>query len=84
MTIWFQLVWGLCACGQHTGFPGGLSSKQTACDAEDAGDLGSVPGSGRFPGGRHGNPLQYFYLEYPMEEGPGGLQSTGLQTVEHE
>ena len=23
MTIWFQLVWGLCACGQHTGFPGG-------------------------------------------------------------
>ena len=27
------------------------------------GDLGSIPGSGRFPGGRHGNPLQHFCLE---------------------
>ena len=31
----------------------------------DAGDLGSVPGLGRSPGGGHGNPLQYSCLENP-------------------
>ena len=30
---------------------------------------GLIPGSGRFPGGGHGNPLQYFCLENPMERG---------------
>ena len=41
----------------HTlGFPGGSDSKEFACNA---GDLGSVPRSGRFPGERNGNPLQY-------------------------
>ena len=34
-----------------------------------AGDLGSVPGLGRFPGGRHGNPLQYSCLENPVDRG---------------
>ena len=33
------------------------------------GDSGSIPGSGRFPGGGHGNPLQYSYLENPMDRG---------------
>ena len=33
------------------------------------GDLGSIPGSGRFPGGGHGNPLQYCCLEKPMDRG---------------
>ena len=35
----------------------------------------SIPGSGRSPGGQHGNPLQYSCLENPMdrEEEPGGL-----------
>ena len=32
-------------------------------------DLGSVPGSGRSPGGGHGNPLQYSCLENPMDRG---------------
>ena len=58
--------------------------KSLLANAGDLQDVSSIPGSGRFPGRRHGNPFQYFYLEYPMEEGPGGLQSTGLQTVEHE
>ena len=39
------------------------------------GDLGSIPGLGRSPGGEHGNPLQYSCLENPMEEESGGLQS---------
>ena len=32
-------------------------------------DVGSIPGSGRFPGGGHGNPLQYSGLENPMDRG---------------
>ena len=35
----------------------------------DAGDWGSIPGLGRFPGGGHGNPLEYSCLENPMDRG---------------
>ena len=59
------------------GFPGGSEVKASACNA---GDLGSIPGSGRSPGEGNGNPLQYSCLENPMEE-PGGLQSMGSQRV---
>ena len=41
-------------------------------------DLGSIPGSGRFPGGGHGNPLQYSCLENPMD---GGLWQATVQRV---
>ena len=44
------------------GFPGGSEGKESACNP---GDLGSVPGLGRFPGGGHGNPFQYFCLVNP-------------------
>ena len=44
--------------------------------------MGSIPGSGRSPRGGHGNPLQYSFLENPMEE-PGWLQSVGLQRIWH-
>ena len=37
--------------------------------AANAGDTGSIPGSGRFPGGGQGNPLQYSCLENPMDRG---------------
>ena len=47
----------------------------------NAGDLGSIPGSGRSPGDGNGNPLQYSCLENPMEEEPGGLHPMGLQRV---
>ena len=43
-----------------------------------------VPGSGRFPGGRHGNPLQYSCLENPMDRGACELQSMGSQRVRHD
>ena len=42
-----------------------LSGKESACDIEDAGNTGSIPGSGRSPGGGYGNPLQYSCLENP-------------------
>ena len=45
------------------GFPGGSDSKESACSA---GDLGSIPGLGRSPGGGHGNPLYYSCLENPQ------------------
>ena len=47
-------------------------------------DSGSIPGSGRSPGGGHGNPLQYSCLENPMDRGPGGLSSIGLQRLGHD
>ena len=48
------------------GFPGGSDGKESACNA---GDLGSVPGSGRFPGEGNGYPLQYSCLENSMGRG---------------
>ena len=47
-------------------FPCGSDSKVSACNA---GDMGSIPGSGRFPGKGNGNPLQYCCLEIPMDGG---------------
>ena len=44
------------------GFPGGSDGKESACNE---GDLDSIPGLGRSPGGAHGNPLWYFCLENP-------------------
>ena len=64
--------------GYKLGFPGSSDGKYSACNA---GDLGSIPGSGRSPGDGHGNPLQYSCLEIPWTEEPGGLQSMGLQRV---
>ena len=52
-----------------TGLPWWLSSKESACRAGAEGVKGSTLESGRFPGGGHGNPLQYFYLENPMDRG---------------
>ena len=43
--------------------------KESACSAGDTGDVGSVPESGRSPGGGHGNPLQYSCLVNPMDRG---------------
>ena len=48
------------------GFPGGSEDKTSACNA---GDPGSIPGLGRSPGEGNGNPLQYSYLENPMDRG---------------
>ena len=50
--------------------PDGSDNKESACNA---GDVGSVPGSGRSPGGENGNPLQYSCLGIPWTEDPGGL-----------
>ena len=54
------------ALSYDLGVPGGSVGKESACNV---GDLGSIPGSGRSPGGGHGNPLQYSCLENPMDRG---------------
>ena len=43
--------------------------KNLPAKAADTRDPGSIPGSGRFPGGGHGNPLQYSCLENPTDRG---------------
>ena len=45
---------------------GDSDGKEPACNT---GNLGSVLGLGRSPGGGHGNPLQYSYLENPLDRG---------------
>ena len=62
-------------------FPGGSDGKASAYNA---GDPGSIPGSGRSPGEGNGNPLQYSCLENPMDGGACGLQSMGSQRVGHD
>ena len=44
-----------------------LVVKNPSASAGDMGDVGSIPGLGRSPGGGHGSPLQYPCLENPMD-----------------
>ena len=50
----------------YVGFPGGSDGKESPCNA---GDLGSIPGSGGSPGEGIGNPLQYSCLEDFIDKG---------------
>ena len=49
------------------GFPGGSDGKESACNAAE---LDLIPGLGRSPGERNGNPLQYSCLENSIDRGP--------------
>ena len=46
-----------------------LGGSDSKASAHNAGDPGSIPGSGRSPGEGNGNPLQYSCLEHPMDGG---------------
>ena len=59
-----------------SGNPHWITGKESSCNT---GDPGSIPGSGRPPGGGNGNPFQYSCWEIPRTEEPGGLQSMGSQ-----
>ena len=63
----FSLWARLCA-----GFPGETSGREPTCRCRRCERAGSIPESGRSPGGGHSNPLQYSYL-------PGGLQAWGCR-----
>ena len=58
---------------------GGSEVKASACNV---GDLGSIPGSGRSPGGGNGNPLQYSCLQNPMDGGEGRATCREVNTTE--
>ena len=63
--LWLQVQGSL-------GFPGSSFGKESACDA---GDLGSIPRSGRSPGEQNGNPLQYSCPENSMDRGAWSQKS---------
>ena len=63
------------------GFPHSSVGKESACSA---GDLGSIPGSGRSPGEGNGNPLQYSSLENPMDRGAWQATVHGVARVGHD
>ena len=59
--------------------PGGSALvKNLPAHAGGTRDLGSIPGSGRSPGGGHGNPLQYSCLETPRDRGAWPATGTGV------
>ena len=69
----------VCRGLMEEGFPGGPMSKESPCNAREA---GTIPESGRSPGEGNGNPLQYSCLENPMDRGAwGGLQFMGSRRV---
>ena len=55
--------------------------KNTPANSGDIRDAGSIPGSGRSPGGGHGNPLQYSGLENAVDR--GAWQDTGHKVEKH-
>ena len=58
--------------------------KNLSANARDIREVGSILGSGRSPGGGHGDPLQYSCLENPLDRGvlqESAEQSTVLQRV---
>ena len=61
------------------GFSGGSEGNESACNS---GDLGSIPGLGGSPGGGHGNPLQYSYLENPHGHKESDMTEQ-LSTAQH-
>ena len=60
----------------YLGLPNGSVVKNLP---PNAGDSSSISGSGRSPGEGNCNPLPFSCLGNPMDRGPGGLQSMGLQ-----
>ena len=58
--------WG---CPSSAASQGMLVVKNPPTNAGDIRDVGSIPGSGRSPGGEHGSPLQYSCLKSHMDRG---------------
>ena len=52
--------------------------KNPPANAGSIGDMGSIPGSGRSPGGGNGNPLQYSCPENPMDRGAWWVEVHGV------
>ena len=59
-------------------FPGSATGKNLLADTGKPGDAGSIPGSGRSPGERNGNPLQSSCLGNPTDRGAWWATVTGV------
>ena len=68
-------------CGTSR-LPWQLSSKESACNPVATGDVGSIPMSGRSPGGGPGNPLRYSCLENPMDRRAWWASSKGHKELD--
>ena len=72
----------ICSSAQDVlGFPGGSVVKNPPANA---GDMGSIPGSGRSPAEGNGNPLQYSCLESSMNRGAWQATVHGVAEVRHD
>ena len=60
-----------------------LCGKESACTTGDTGDIGSIPGSGRYLEGENGNPLQYSFLEKSMVRSLEDNSLWGFQRITH-
>ena len=58
-----------------------LVAKNPSASAGDIRDVGSIPVSGRSPGGGHGKPLQYSCLRNPMDRGAWWAIAHGVATI---
>ena len=67
--LFFSHLWDLSLFILYCRLPRWLSGKESTCNAETTGHSGSVPVSGRSPGGGHDNTLQCSCLEIPMDRG---------------
>ena len=61
-----------------------LIVKNPPTNAGDIGDMGLIPGSGRYPGEQHGNPLQYSCLEHHMDGGAWWVTVHGTAESRHD
>ena len=68
----------------YKGFPDGTVVKNLPGNAGDTRDMGSISGSGRFPGIRNVNPLQYSCLQNSIDREAWQLQSMRSQRVGHD
>ena len=64
-----SLLFNIKCLKRYRGVPQWLRGKESACSVGDTGDLGSISGLERYPGGGQGNPLQYACWENPMDRG---------------
>ena len=65
------------------GFPCSSDGKDPTCQCRGHRDARSIPGSGRSPGGEHGNPPDILAWRIPWIEEPGRLQSIGWHRLRH-
>ena len=79
MLFLHALLYSICTMG----FPSGSAVKDLPATAGRARDLGSIPRSGKSPGGVNGNPLQYSCLKNPMDRWNSNTLATSCEELTH-